>query len=319
MRIVAIDAHACDQGDPTMWDPLRPLGELVLRPRTAVAGTVEALRGAAAALTNKAPITAAHIAALPELRYIGVTATGTNIVDLAAAKSRGIAVTNVPGYSTDSVSQHVFAFVLHLTDDVAGLSEETKRGRWASSQDFCFFRKPLTELSGKALVIVGMGAIGSGCARIARGFGMRVIAAQVPGSSSPDRMPLEQALPQADVITLHCPLTPATERLVDERFLKLLKPSAILVNTGRGGLIDEAALARALSEGRLAAACLDVLGKEPPPADHPLLDPRAPFADRLHITPHVAWGTVEARRRLVAETGLNLAAFLRGEARNRVA
>jgi glycerate dehydrogenase len=319
MRIAVVDSFATDQGEAAMWEPLRALGQVELHPRSSPAELLERCRGAEALLTNKAPVAAAAIAALTQLKYIGVTATGTNIVDLAAAGARGLTVTNVPGYSTDSVAQHVMALLLHFTDDVAALSAATKAGGWSASPDFCFFRKPLRELAGKTLAIVGMGAIGGAVAHMAAAFGMRVLAAQVPGSTTPGRVPLSEALAQADAVTLHCPLTPATERLVDAKFLGALKPGAILINTGRGGLIDEGALVQALASRRLGGGGLDVLGKEPPAAGHPLLVPDAPWSDLLVVTPHVAWGTVEARRRLVTEVAANLAAFQRGERRNRVA
>ncbi len=319
MRIVILDGHATDQGDRAMWGPVQAVGEISLHARTPPAELVARCAGAEAVLTNKAPITQAHLAELPQLRYIGVTATGTNIVDLAAAKGRAVAVTNVPGYSTESVAQHVIALVLHFTNDCAGHSHDAKRGRWAAAEDFCFFRHPIPELHGRALAVVGMGAIGSAVARIAVGFGMRVLAAAVPGSQSPARLPLAEALAQADVVSLHCPLTERTKLLVDDRFLGSLKPGAILINTGRGGLLDEAACVRALAGGRLGGLGLDVLASEPPPARHPLLDPDQGWSNRVCVTPHVAWGSIEARRRLVAETAANLAAFVRGEARNRVA
>jgi glycerate dehydrogenase len=244
--------------------------------------------------------------------------TGTNAVDLDAAKARGIAVSNVPGYSTESVAQLVFAFILHAASDVAGHSAAVKAGRWTAGPDFCFWLRPMPELAGKTLVVVGQGAIGGAVARIGRGFGMRVIAAQVPGSSSSGRTPLAEALPQADYLSLHCPLTPRTERLVDASFLAALKPGAVLVNTGRGGLIDEAALVAALEGGRLGGVGLDVLTQEPPPAGHPLLRPDAPWSGKVTVTPHLAWATVEARRRLATTITANLRSFLAGGTQNRV-
>jgi glycerate dehydrogenase len=318
MRIAILDGHATDQGDLAIWAPFQALGEVVIHPRTRPNELIARARGCAALLTNKAPVPGEAFAQLPELRYVGVTATGTNIVDLAAAAARGVVVTNVPGYSTEAVAQHVLALILHFTNDVAGLSDETKRGRWASSEDFCFFRRPIPELSGKSLAVVGSGAIGSAVGRIARAFGMQVLQAAVPGSTTPGRMPLAEALAQAHAVTLHCPLTPKTAKLVDDGFLQAMRPGAILVNTGRGGLIDEQAAARALASGRLGGFGLDVLAREPPQPDHPLLDASAPWSERVAVTPHVAWGAVEARMRLVAESAANLAAFQRGEPRNRV-
>lgn len=317
MRIVLLDSFAADQGD-TAWPDLRALGELVVHPRTQPHEIIARCQGAAAILTNKVVVSDAVMAALPDLRYIGLTSTGTNVVDLAAARARGIAVTNVPAYSTESVAQLVFAMILHFTCDVAGHDAAVKSGHWAESPDFCFFLHPLRELAGKTLVVVGMGAIGKAVDRIATAFGMRVIPAAVPGSASTGRMPLDLALPKADVVTLHCPLTSATQGLVNRDFLSRIPPGAILVNTSRGAIVDMHALADALASGRLAGAALDVLPDEPPPRDTPLLSPTAPWASRLIVTPHLGWGTVEARRRLAEEVARNLAAFQAGELRNRV-
>lgn len=317
MRIAILDAATTEQG-ADCWAPLRTLGEVALHPRSDPAQARERLAGAEAALVNKVPVTAELLAAAPALRYVGVLATGYNGIDLEACRRRGVAVANVPGYSTESVAQLVFAFLLHRAQDVAGHAASVRRGGWAAGPDFCYALQPLRELAGGTLAIVGSGAIGSAVARIAGGFGMRALRCAVPGSASADRVPLHEALPQADAVTLHCPLTPATARLVDAGFIARLKPGAILVNTGRGGLIDEAALADGLSSGRLGAACLDVLTAEPPPADHPLLRPDAPWAGRLLVTPHIGWATVEARTRLVDEAAANLRAFAAGERRNRI-
>lgn len=321
MRIAVLDAFTTDQGDAAIWTALRALGDTAIHARTAPGDTLARARGCPAVLTNKAPLDAAALETLARdgLRYVGVMATGTNVVDLAAAKRLGIAVSNVPGYSTESVAQLVLALLLHLTTDVAGHSADAKAGAWASCPDFCFFRQPVRELAGKTLVVVGMGAIGGAVARLGAAFGMRVVAAQAPGSTSPGRTPLAEALPGADVVSLHCPLTPATDKLVGERFLAALKPGAIVINTGRGGLIDEAAVVAALGSGRLGGLALDVLTREPPAAGTPLLDPAAAWASRVVITPHIGWGTVEARRRLADEVAANLEAFQRGAVRNRVA
>lgn len=319
-RIVIVDAYAADQGEVSaFWSGLEPLGELVVHARSADDEVVARCGGAFAALTNKVPFRAAHFAALPELRYVGVLATGTNIVDLAAARAAGVAVTNVPGYATESVAELVFALVLRFSHDVAGHDAAVKAGRWAASPDFSFFTRPLSELAGKTLVLVGSGAIGGAVARIGAAFGMRIVEAAVPGSPTrAPRTPLAEALQQADVVSLHCPLTPSTTGMVDAGFLGALKAGAILINTGRGALVNERDLLAALAAGRLAGAGLDVLSEEPPPADHPLLDPNAPWAGRVVVTPHIGWGTVEARRRLAVAVTENLAAFLAGQRRNRV-
>jgi glycerate dehydrogenase len=320
MRIVVLDAFAADQGQLS-WEALGELGHVEVYPRTKPEELLQRAEGAAALLTNKVVIDAPLIEALPDLRYVGVVATGTNVVDLDACRAREIAVTNVPGYSTHSVAQLVFAFVLHFTHGVALHDARVKRGDWATSQDFMFTAQPLTELAGRTITIVGMGAIGRAVRDIAHAFGMNVMAASVPGSSTPGRAPLEDALPKSDVVSLHCPLTPQTKHLVGSAFLNLMKPGAILVNTGRGPLVDTAALRAALEAGRIGGVALDVLDEEPPAADHPLL-PRAgdeaPWSSRLVVTPHIGWATTAARERLVAAVVENLAAFARGERRNRV-
>ena len=320
-RIVLLDSFAIDQGEPdSAWRELADLGELVVYPNTEPAEVVSHARDALAVLTNKVELEAQDLKELPRLRYVGITATGTNIVDLGAAHAAGVAVTNVPGYATESVAELVLALILHFSFDVAGHNASVKAGVWAASSDFCFFRQPLTELAGKTLVLVGSGAIGGAVGRIAHAFGMRVMRAAVPGAParSGARVPLPQALPAADFVSLHCPLTDRTRGMVDADFLARMKPGAILINTARGGLIDETALAAALASGHLGGAGLDVLAAEPPLPAHPLTDPRAPWAGRVVITPHIGWGTVEARQRLVDEVTQNVAAFLRGERRNRV-
>ena len=316
MRIVLLDSFAADQGAP--WPGLERLGEVVAHPRTDPSLVAERCAGAEAIVTNKVVISKDVIDALPDLRYIGLASTGTNVVDLPAARARGIAVTNVPAYSTESVANLVFAMVLHFSFAVAAHDRAVKAERWASNPDFCFFLGPLHELAGKTLVIVGMGAIGKAVARIGSAFGMNVVAAEVPGSTRAGRVPLLDALPLADVVTLHCPLVPSTQGLVNARFLGALKASAILINTSRGALVDEGDLVEALRAGKLGGVGLDVMVKEPPPASHPLADPAAPWADRLVITPHLGWGTVEARQRLASQVAENLAAFQKGQRLNRV-
>jgi glycerate dehydrogenase len=319
MRIVIVDSFAADQGDDSFWKDLRGLGELVVHARSTNGEVVARCAGAAAALTNKVAFSAATFAALPDLRYVGVLATGTNVVDLAAARAAGVAVTNVPSYAAASVAQQVMALVLHFSQDVAGHDAAVKAGAWAASPDFCFFTREMFELAGKTLVLVGSGAIGGAVARIAEAFGMRVVRAAVAGSpTQAGRTPLAEALPLADVVSLHCPLTDATRGMVDARFLAAMKPRAILINTARGALVDEAALVAALAAGKLGGVGLDVLSVEPPPADHPLCDPRVPWAARVVVTPHVGWGAIEARRRLTAVATENLRSFIAGQRKNRV-
>jgi len=328
-RVVILDSFTTDQGDvqgvDAFWGGLRALGEVTAHARTRADERIERCAGAHAILTNKVVVDGELLAALPELRYVGVTATGTNVVDLEAARARGIAVTNVPAYAGESVAGLVFALILHFYYDVAGHAADVAAGGWARCPDFSFFRKPLHELWGKTLVIVGSGHIGGAVARIGAAFGMNVVRAAVPRvnapateTPAPDRVPLAQALPLADVVTLHCPLTDATRGLAGASFFAALKPGAILINTGRGALVDEPALLAALAGGRLAGAGLDVLSVEPPPADHPLTDARAPWASRLVVTPHIGWGALESRRRLERVVAENLASFLDGGRLNRI-
>ena len=319
MNIVLLDAFAADQGS-SPWPGLQDLGSVTNHPRVGGHELAAICAGATALITNKVNVTGALMEQLaPTLRYVGVSATGTNIVDLQAARRLCIAVTNVPGYSTPSVAQLTVALMFSLSIDVAAHSSAAKEGAWASCPDFCFFLRPLPEWAGKTLLIVGMGGIGTSVANIATALGMRVLAAQVPGTQPrPDRIALAEALPQADVVSLHCPLTPDTDKLVNKRFLNAMKVGALLINTSRGGLVDESALLDALDEGRLGGVGLDVLNSEPPQANHPLLNSHAPWAQRVVVTPHLGWGTQEARARLRNEVVLNLQAFAKGEKRNRV-
>jgi glycerate dehydrogenase len=317
MRIVVLDGFAAAQNDLT-WDRLGEFGDLVVYPRTRSGELVARADGADVLLTNKVLLDRLTIGNLPRLRYVGIVATGTNVVDLGACEERGVAVTNVPGYSTHSVAQLVLALMLHFTHDVAGHSAAVKSGAWAAAPDFVFCLRPLRELAGKTLTVLGMGAVGRGVRDVATALGMQVLAAAVPGSASSDRVPLQEALSVSDFVTLHCPLTPATSRLVGDEFLGAMKRGSVLVNAGRGGLVDEGALLRALESGSLGGLALDVLEREPPLPNHPLLDPSAPWANKVVVTPHVGWATVEARERLICDVVDNLAAFVRGEARNRV-
>lgn len=317
MKIVLTDSYAADRGTEE-WPGLSDLGAVLRYPRCTSAEVLDRAHDATALVINKTVISADVLAALPNLRYVGVSATGTNVVDLDAARTAGIAVTNVPGYSTASVAQLVFALLLELTLDVAGHSEDVKRGGWAASPDFSYTRRPLPELAGKTLAIVGSGAIGSAVARIAEAFGLRTLKAAVPGSPSRDRVPLDEALAAADFVTLHAPLTPTTQRLVDAAFCARLRPGAILINTSRGGLLDEQAVVAALDSGRLGGLAVDVLTTEPPAVDHPFTRTDAPWSSRVLVTPHIGWATVEARDRLRREVTENLRAFVAGTRRNRV-
>ncbi len=316
MKIVILDGHTANPGDLS-WDGLREYGELEVYDRTAPAELLSRAEGAEVILTNKVIIDAKTMAALPCLRYIGVLATGYNVVDIAEAHRRGIVVTNIPAYSTMSVAQMVMAHLLNITNQVALHAESVRRGEWQECPDFSFTKSPLIELDGLTLGIVGLGNTGSATARMAQAMGMQVMAV----SSKTEEMlrPLgirkasgyEQLFSEADVVSLHCPLTDETRHLVNRERLSLMKPTAILINTGRGPLLDEQAVADALTEGRLYAVGVDVLTEEPPRKGSPLIT-----APRCYITPHIAWASAAARRRLVSIATSNVAAFLRGEPQN---
>ncbi len=318
MKIVVLDGYAANPGDLS-WSEVEAMGVCVVYDRTSPAELMERAKDAEVLLTNKTVLDAAAIHALPALRYIGVLATGYNIVDIDAARQRGIVVTNIPAYSTDSVAQMVFAHLLNISLRVEHHAEAVRQGRWAACKDFCFWDTPLVELSGKIMGIVGLGHTGMRTARIAQAFGMKV---EAWTSKSSLQLPpdirkaesLEQLFAQADVLSLHCPLTKDTQGLVNARRLSLMKPTAILVNTSRGPVVDEQALADALNAGRIYAAGLDVLSSEPPRADNPLLRARNCF-----ITPHIAWASTEARQRLMRIAVDNLHAWLDGKPVNNVA
>jgi glycerate dehydrogenase len=318
MNIVVLDGYTLNPGDLS-WEGLERLGSCEVFDRTPAAQVAERAKEAEIVLSNKTVLDREIIGKLPRLRYIGVLATGYNVVDLEAARERGVAVTNVPAYSTASVAQMVFALLLELSTQVGHHAGEVRRGRWSQSPDFCFWEKPLIELEGRTMGIVGFGQIGRRVARLAEGFGMHVLVQ----TRNPDRykgnlqnagiefVELIELLRRADVVSLHCPLTPETEGLIDAERLALMKPTAFLINTGRGPLVDQAALAAALNAKRLAGAGLDVLSQEPPPADNPLLK-----AENCIITPHIAWATREARERLMTTAVDNVLAFLEGKPKN---
>ncbi len=318
MKIVVLDGHALNPGDLS-WKGLEELGDCTVHARTPAAQVVERAAGAQIVLTNKSLLPRQAIEALPKLRYIGVQATGYNVVDAEAARERGVVVTNVPGYSTPSVAQMVMALLLEMTQQVGHHAELVRRGRWSESPDFCFWDRPLVELEGLTMGIVGFGAIGRRVALLARAFGMRVLVhtrhpenyRQMPEGREVEFVDLDSLFRESDAVSLHCPLTPQTQGLVDAARLAQRKRSALLINTGRGPLVDEAALAAALNEGRLAGAGLDVLSVEPPPADNPLLQ-----AKNCFITPHIAWATRAARERLLATVVENVRAFLAGKPQN---
>ncbi len=310
MRIVVLDGHTLNPGD-NPWDDVARLGELTVYDRTAPGQTIARAADADVVLTNKTVLDAAAITALTRLRFIGVLATGYDVVDTGAAHRRGIPVSNVPEYSSAAVVQHTIALLLELCQRVGDHARAVAAGEWTRAPDFCFWLTPPRELSGSTLGIVGLGRIGRRVAAVAQALGMRVIAgarSDAPaGGDSIERRTLSAMFAEADVISLHCPLTPETARMVNGTLLARMKPTALLINTARGGLVDEHALADALTSGRLAGAALDVLSSEPPRADNPLL--RAP---NCIITPHIAWASVAARRTLMAATARNIEAFLAG-------
>ena len=314
MHLAILDGYAANSGDLS-WEEMKQLGDCVIYDRTSPAEVLERSRGAEILLTNKTVLNADTINALPDLRYIGVLATGFNIVDTEAAKARGVIVTNIPAYSTDSVAQMVFAHLLNICQQVQHHSEEVRKGRWSNNPDFCFWDTPLIELCGKKMGIVGLGHTGSRTARIAISLGMEVYAYtskssfQLPHEIK--KMELDELFSECDVISLHCPLTPDTREMVNASRLAMMKQTAILINTGRGPLINEQDLADALNAGRIYAAGLDVLSQEPPQADNPLLTAR-----NCYITPHIAWASTAARKRLMQIAVENVKAYMEGKAIN---
>lgn len=317
MKIVVLDGYGLNPGDLS-WDAVSQLGELTVYDRTSSEEVIARSAGAEAILTNKTVITTEIMEALPDLKYIGVLATGYNVVNIDAAREKGIVVTNIPAYSTPSVAQMVFAHILNIAQQVQHHSEEVRKGRWTNNADFCFWDTPLIELREKKIGLVGLGHTGYNTARIAIGFGMQVTAytskssLQLPPEIK--KRTLDELFSECDIVSLHCPLTDETKELVNAERLRLMKPTAILINTGRGPLVNEQDLADALNAGKLYAAGLDVLSSEPPKADNPLLTAR-----NCYITPHIAWASLEARTRLMDILVENIKAFQAGKPINNVA
>ena len=319
MRMVILDGFTENPGDLS-WDALSALGSLKVYDRTSLTDEAEAIErigDAEIVITNKTPITRRILDACPSVRFIAVLATGYNVVDVEAAHARGIVVTNVPAYSTESVAQMVFAHLLTVTNRTEHYAIQNRNGRWTANPDFCYWDFPHQELAGKTFGIVGLGHIGQRVAQIAQAFAMKVKALT---SKAPETLPagiekatIEELLATSDVLSLHCPLTDSTRHMINADALQQMKPSAILINTGRGPLIDDQAVADALAEGRLAAFCADVLTEEPPKADNPLLGQPNAF-----ITPHIAWASTEARIRLLRVATDNVQAFLNGAPVNMV-
>lgn len=306
MKIVVLDGYALNPGDLS-WEELKSLGEVEIYDRTSAEETVRRASGAEIILTNKTMLLSDVIGKLPDLKYIGVLATGYNVVDLDITRERGIVVTNVPAYSTMSVAQHVFALILEFFNVPCSLSEGVRNGRWSRNIDFCYWDKTLTELDGLIMGVVGFGKIGQAVARIGEVFGLNVLVHTRSRVSDYENCSLEQLLEKSDIVSLHCPLTPETRGMINAERLGMMKPSALLVNTARGPLVIEQDLADALNKGIIAGACLDVLSQEPPGEDNPLLSAR-----NCIITPHVAWATLAARKRLMKIAVSNVREFLAG-------
>lgn len=313
MKIVALDTYTLDH-DGLTWSAFEALGDFQCYPRSHPSELLDRAAYADAILTNKFVLDHDAINSLRNLRYIGVTATGVNNVDIAAAQERDIVVTNVSSYSTWSTAQHTVSLLLELSCRVGEYSRLVATGAWSKSEDFCIPAFPTIELYDKTLGIIGFGEIGKRVAKIAEAFGMKILVAKMPGRTYHDetsRVPLEQLLRCSDVVSLHCPLTPDTKHIIDTSSLQSMKPSAFLINTARGPLIDETALAAALKNDTIAGAAVDVLSEEPPRSTNPLLT-----APRITITPHIAWLSREARCRLMHEAFMNLQAYCAGESRN---
>lgn len=317
MNIVVTDSSTLLQKDLS-YEELSTIGKLSVYPSSKKEELIERCAQADAIIINKSIIDRSVIEALPHLKYIGVSATGYNVVDIEAAKEHGIAVTNVPAYSTDAVAQMVFAHILAFTNHTEGYAAEVRDGRWSSSSDFCYISYPLTELSGKILGIYGMGEIGKKVASIGSVFGMKVIYNSRSRKSDADALgyryvSVDELFSESDFLSLNAPLNAESHHIVNEKTLSLMKRSAYLINTARGPLVDEAALYKALSEGWIKGAGLDVLESEPPAASNPLFT-----LENCNITPHVAWGAVETRERLLNVVIDNLRAFQEGRALNRI-
>lgn len=316
MKIVELDGYAANPGDIS-WDGLKELGGLTIYPRTAPEEVVERAKEADAILINKVNITEAVLEQLPKLKYIGVLATGYNVVDVEAAHKRGVVVTNIPSYSTESVVQMTFAHIFNITNQVAHYGDASRQGRWSANPDFCYWDTPLMELSGKTLGIVGLGHIGQRVAAIAHQFGMDVFAVTSKDAMSLpkgiQKTTLDGLLGVADIISLHCPLTKDNYHLIDAEKISRMREGAILINTARGALVDEQAIADALESGHLAGYGADVMEQEPPRKDCLLFS--QPHA---YLTPHIAWATKEARERLMRICVDNVRAFKEGKPINEV-
>lgn len=314
MKIVILDGYTANPGDLS-WRELEKMGDVTVYERTSPEETVVRVADAEVVLTNKVLMTREVMEQLPQLKYIGVLATGYNVVDIQAAHERGIVVTNVPAYSTESVAQMVFAHLLTVTNRTEHYAQQNREGKWSRSKDFCYCDTPLTEMAGKTFGIVGLGNIGMRVAQIALAFGMKVkaLSSKEVLPEGIEKVTLDELLATSDVLSLHCPLIDSTRHLINKESIQKMKSSAILINTGRGPLVDDDAVANALAEGRLYAFCADVMTVEPPAADNPLL--KQPNA---YITPHIAWASTEARVRLIQIATENVGCFINGKPQNMV-
>jgi glycerate dehydrogenase len=309
-RAVFLDLHSLDLGDLNLAPLQQAFGELVMHERSDPQQVIERLQGAQVAISNKVVLNAATFAACPDLKLVLISATGTDAVDLVAAREHGVSVCNCQGYGTPSVAQHTLMLLLALATRLPDYQQAVREGRWQQATQFCLLDYPIVELAGKTLGLLGHGELGSAVAKLAEAFGMQVLLGQLPGRPPrADRLPLDELLPQVDALTLHCPLNAATRDLIGARELALMKPGAFLINSARGGLVNEQALADALRRGQLGGAACDVLSQEPPRDGNPLLAADIP---RLIITPHSAWGSVEARQRIVLQLAENAQAFFAG-------
>ncbi|AYC31753.1 2-hydroxyacid dehydrogenase [Pseudomonas cavernae] len=315
-RAVFLDYASLDLGDLDLGPLRQVFGELILHDESAPEQIDARLQGAQVAICNKAPLSAATFIACPQLKLVLVAATGTNNIDLDAARAHGVSVCNCQGYGTPSVAQHTLMLLLALATRLPDYHDAVRDGRWQQARQFCLLDYPIVELEGKTLGLLGHGELGGAVARLAEAFGMRVLLGQLPGRPTrADRVALDELLPQVDALTLHCPLTEHTHNLIGADELQLMKPGAFLINTARGGLVDEQALADVLRSGHLGGAATDVLSQEPPRAGNPLLAGDIP---RLIVTPHSAWGSREARQRIVEQLTENAEAFFAGAARRLV-
>lgn len=317
MRIVVLDGYTLNPGD-LRWDGFEEMGNVTVYDRTDCENIVGRSKNAEILLTNKTPLTADTINKLPNLKYIGVLATGYNVIDVKAAADKGVIVTNIPTYGTYSVAQMVFSLLLELCQHVQAHSDTVKKGEWSNSPDFCYWKYPLIELYGKTMGIIGFGRIGRQVAKIADAFGMKIAATDSIQTNAPDYdgfawMEVSDLLEVSDVLSLHCPLFPETEKMINTDTIKLMKRTALIINTSRGGLINDKDLAVALNNGEIAGAALDVLSAEPPEKENPLFSVK-----NCLITPHISWATKEARARLMGIAEDNLKAFIAGKPINTV-